>query len=490
MKIFESKAIAQIDRETIRLGRSENELICRAASSFIGWLMPRISRISQVTCLCGPGNNGADGLEIAYQLSAWGYCVDVVCFEFGKKSQGYAFHKSKIVASHIPYRIFQEAPTQWQFTMGDVVIDALLGNGLNRVLEFPYKDLVMYVNAMQKEVYAVDVPTGMMTTKEIEGCIMRCRGTFSFEFLRKAFFLREAYAYTGDFQYGSIGLSIDVIQKVGTSTFMTDRSFVRKYFKKRSPHSYKRDYGHTLLIGGSEGMTGSIVLCARAAIASGVGLCTVVSDKKNRTIVQSSLPEAMFKALDGGDINWDQYTIAIGCGLGQQESAYTLLERMLQSVDRPIVIDADALNILGRNRDLWNLLPRGSILTPHIGEFHRLFGRCSTDYERIELLRISAHKYNVHIVLKGKYTQIASPNGELYFNSTGNPGMATGGSGDVLSGIICGFLAQGYDAQIAAIVGVYLHGLSGDLAALKLGMSGLSPSSIIDFLSDSIKKVQ
>jgi hydroxyethylthiazole kinase-like uncharacterized protein yjeF len=278
-----------------------------------------------------------------------------------------------------------------------------------------------------------------------------------------------------------------------TTSGFIDELLVNKILKPRDPFTHKGNYGHACLVAGSYGMMGAAVLSARGCLRSGVGKLTCVIPKVGYAIMQTSVPEAMVKVCgkkyikDVNDLN-NFDALGIGPGLGIHRSHTLLLERIFSEYKKAIVVDADALNIISENKKLLKSIPAESILTPHPKEFERLFGKSETDIERISLALQMSHYHNIFIVLKGHHTLIATPGGKAWINSTGNAGMATGGSGDVLTGILSGLLAQGYSSLETCLLGVYLHGLAGDFAAEKLSQNALIAGDIIDNLGNAFKQ--
>lgn len=273
-----------------------------------------------------------------------------------------------------------------------------------------------------------------------------------------------------------------------------DGSLVNKILKPRDPFTHKGNYGHACLVAGSYGMMGAAVLCAKGCLRSGVGKLTCFIPKVGYGVMQTSIPEAMVKVCGKKYIkeiddlnNFD--VLGIGPGIGIYKSHALLLQKIFLEYKKPIVIDADALNILSANKKLLQRIPAESIITPHPKEFERLFGKSDSDIERTAQALQMSHQYKIFIVLKGHHTLIAAPDGKTWFNSTGNAGMATGGSGDVLTGILTGLLAQGYSSLEACLLGVYLHGLAGDIAAEELSQNALIAGDIIDNLGNAFKQV-
>lgn len=492
MKIFSALQLQELDKKTIYGGTPQIALIDNAVSAFIRYIIPKISKKQKILCLCGSGNNGIDGLFVALKLHSRGFDVEILIFEWKRiGSSLYSKVKNKIASTGIGFRCITDLSTSISYAAWDVLIDGLIGNGLNRPLEGPLVQIIEDINRSNKIVYAIDIPSGMQADGEIIEPILRCVGALAFELPRASFFYREAAPYLGAWASSPIGIDRRLIELKDTQTYLTDKEYIQRLIVPRASHGYKATYGHTLLIGGAPGMCGAICLSALAAVRAGAGRCTVASDQKNRPICQIRIPEAMYRDYNtlGENIDLDSYTIGIGPGLATTKESRLILQSVLSKISKPMVLDADALNILAHHPKWMDELPKDSIITPHVGEFHRLFGTSRTDYQRKQVQIARSIEHGLYIILKGRYTSISCPDGRYFINSSGNPGMATGGAGDVLTGIITALLAQEYSPLHAAIIGVYIHGISGDIAAKELGQISLSAQSIIDHLSRAFSTV-
>jgi NAD(P)H-hydrate epimerase len=383
----------------------------------------------------------------------------------------------------------------------DLVIDAIFGSGLSRPID---SGLVMavieHINGSGAEVVAVDIPSGLFADKpSTAGAIVKARHTVSFQLPKLAFMLSENHPFVGDWHLVPIGLSKKAIKKAEAGAFYITEKDIRKILKPRDKFSHKGTFGHALLLAGSYGKIGAALLAAKACLRSGAGLLTAHLPACGYPIMQIACPEAMvstdkeekFLSALPEDLQ-GKNAIGIGPGLGLSESSAALLLQLFQAQpETPMVIDADALNLMAKYRQLLDLLPSNSILTPHPKEFERLVGgKPSGDFERLKWQAAFASQYGVYVVCKGAHTSIASPDGEIFFNSTGNAGMATAGSGDVLTGVLLGLLAQGYMPREAALLGVFIHGLAGDVAKAKHGETSLIASDIIEALGGAFSKVE
>ncbi|MCS6929798.1 MAG: NAD(P)H-hydrate dehydratase [Saprospiraceae bacterium] len=473
-------------------------LMERAASVFVEWFVGQYPDLGRpIHILAGTGNNGGDGVAAARMLHQRGYEVELtVCDFLGRHSADFS-EQVRRLPNH------GALTTRWINSSADlpainttaVIIDALFGTGLARPLEGCWAAIVERINCLPNEVVAIDLPSGLFADKPTTGPCVHADKTFCFETPRKAFFFPENGDRVGEWAFGSIGLHPDFWNGQETADYYLTAKDVASLVKPRARFSHKGTYGHALLICGRRGSMGAALLAARACLRSGVGLLTVHVPASGYEILQLGAPEAL---CDVG-IDSDHWTalpelgpysaIGIGCGIGQAASTAQALKRLLQKASVPLVLDADAINILARRKEWLRYLPPASILTPHPKEFERLFGPTPNSFERNALQRAKAQELGVYLILKGAYTCVCTPDGTCWFNSTGNPGMATGGSGDVLTGILTGLLAQGYTPFEASLLGVYLHGLAGDIAAAYRSQPGLIAGDIVDFLPEAWKTI-
>ena len=501
MKIFPTESIKQLDAYTI-----ENEPIAsidlmeRAARALAGAIAGRWGTETRITVFAGPGNNGGDALAVARLLTEQGYQVETFLFNTkGTLSPDCATNMERLAA--VPDVDFHEVTSQFTFpklTEDDIIIDGLFGSGLNKPLAGGFAAVVKFINASPAHVVSIDIPSGLMgedNTFNTTSAIVRADLTLSLQLPKLSFFFAENEAYVGEWRLLDIRLSQEAIAEMPTDYELTEPDTVAALLRLRGRFAHKGNFGRALLVAGSQGMAGASVLAAKACLRSGVGLLTVHVPFCNNDIVQTSVPEAMTE-LDMSDtcfatpIDTDDYqAVGMGPGLGQMPETVSALLEQVDICEVPMVLDADALNILGENRSYLSRLPKGSILTPHPKELERLVGKCQNSYERLERARELARQAEVHIVLKGAYTAVISPDGKCRFNTTGNPGMATGGSGDVLTGVLLALLAQGYAAGDAALLGVYVHGLAGDLAADELGQTGLIAGDLVRYLPQAWKEL-
>jgi NAD(P)H-hydrate epimerase len=352
------------------------------------------------------------------------------------------------------------------------------------------------MNSTQLLRISVDMPSGLMIDKSSVQPIVQAHNTISFQTPKLSFLLPECDPYVGNFKVVNIGLHKDYLNKLNSDYFLLEKKDIKSVIRHRSKFDHKGDFGHALMIAGSFGKMGAAVLSSKAALRSGVGLLTVHVPSCGYQIIQTTVPEAMV-SVDQSEIFFtkvpdvENYSaIGVGPGIGMDAASVNALRQLFEQRNKPIVVDADAINILGANRELIHTLPAGSILTPHPKEFQRLVGDWRNDFERLDKQREFSIKTKCILVLKGAHTSISSPDGKIYFNNTGNPGMATAGSGDILTGILTGLLAQGYGSTDVACLGVWVHGLSGDLAKRDFGQISLTSTDIIDSLAAGFKLLE
>lgn len=461
------------------------DLMERACIAFVKWFTAKFRSDQKVGIVCGTGNNGGDGLGIARLLIGLGF--DVKVFILKGKDQSDDFKKN---LSRLPQGVTVPQLID-ALNSSTILVDAIFGSGLSRPVDGLYAEAIRSVNSSDAIRVAVDMPSGLFADSPSTGEIITAHHTVTFQAPKLAFMFPENTRYVGEWHLADIGLHKSFFEDgdMRASYFFTDD--VSGYLRSREKFSHKGDYGRSLLVAGSLGKMGAGVLAAKAALRSGTGLLTVHVPKCGYNIIQASVPEAMASVDpnddffgDPGDLH-SYDAIGIGPGIGITSSTISGLRKVLES-GKPMVIDADALNIISQNRGLLHLLPSQSILTPHPGEFERLVGKWTDDFQRLQLQRKLAIETKCVVVLKGAHTSIALPPfGNVFFNSTGNPGMAKGGSGDVLTGVLTALLAQGYPADQAAILGVYVHGLAGDLAAAKVGKAAMIASDLVEFLGQS-----
>ncbi|MDX8340953.1 NAD(P)H-hydrate dehydratase [Draconibacterium sp. IB214405] len=502
MKLFTTKQIAAIDRFTI-----ENEpvadidLMERASMQMTNWIIQQFSTEERMIFFAGPGNNGGDALAVARQLAEFDYSCEVYLLDFGKALKGSPKvncerleEQGKVKLSKL--RSEADFP---QIEDADVLIDGLFGSGLSRPLEGLPALLVQKINQLLNTVIAIDIPSGLMgennAGNNLEN-IIRADFTLTLQFPKISFLFPENEQFVGQWEVLPIGLHPEGIRETPSPYFLAEKDEIVARLPLRSKFDHKGTFGHALLIAGSIGKMGAAVLASKACLRSGVGLLTAHVPHLGFPVIQTAVPEAMAN-IDQHDSMFTDFpnlapyaAIGIGPGLGLKRNSCRAMCDLLDQVKVPMVIDADALNMLAENEAWLEKLPEGSVLTPHPGEFCRLVGESTDSFDSVQKQLAFAKKYNCVVVLKGAHTSMAAPDGTLCWNSTGNSGMATAGSGDALTGIILGLLAQGMNSFDAAIVGVYVHGLAGDIAAKKHSEFSLVAGDIIDYLGKAFLKIQ
>jgi NAD(P)H-hydrate epimerase len=466
----------------------------RAAMACSVWIQKKYGRDKDYIVFCGNGNNGGDGLAIARQLADNGCHVEVyIVRPASSDSPDFSLNLSRLKKQgKVEISVFSndEEPAL-PVMQGAVVIDAIFGSGLSREPELLAAALIDGINAEAGTVVSIDIPSGLFGDDNSQNSgrhIVRATDTLSFQQPKLSFFFAETAPFTGHFHILPIGLHPDFIAHAQTPYHFVTIDFVRQFLHRRPKFAHKGSFGHALVVAGSRGKGGAAVLATRACLRSGAGLVSACVPRCEEQLIQLSAPEAMLHLNDGenlisGDIRPGKFSAAgIGPGLGTHPETAQSLKRLIQNFHGPVVFDADALNLLAANPTWLAFLPAGSILTPHPGEFDRLTEKHESGYSRMLSQRQFAIRHRLHVVLKGAFTSIACPDGSVYFNSSGNPGMATGGSGDVLTGILTGLLAQGYSPKEACLIGVYVHGLAGDIAASVHAQEGMIAGDIIENL--------
>ncbi|MEA5426082.1 NAD(P)H-hydrate dehydratase [Arcicella lustrica] len=500
LKILKASQIKALDAFTIQKeGISSVDLMERASVAFMNWFLQKYFHNSKlsVNVFCGLGNNGGDGLAIARLLIQKGFSVNVFVAQYAEKTSTdfeinlrrlQELKKVFFIKNEDDFKAFQ------QITANDIIIDAILGAGINRAVDGLLKALIIQLNELSAEKISVDIASGLFMDEANTkvDVIFKPNFTITFQLPKLALMLPQNYEHVGEWEVLDIGLNQEMISELPSYYFYTQdiQPIARPKF------SHKGTFGHTLLLAGSKGMMGAAILSAKACLHSGVGKLTCHVPNIAFEIMQIAVPEAMtWTSSNDFDFISTNFTendlsiyqsIAIGPGIGTHPDVFKMLESVILSAqDKKLVIDAGALNLLAteEGKELLNKLPRNTILTPHPKEFQKLLGKTwKDDYEKLALLQTFAQKYQIFIVLKGYQSAVATPEGDIYFNATGNAGMATGGSGDVLTGIIAALLAQNYSAKEATILGVFKHGEAGDLAAETRGQMAMIASDIIENL--------
>lgn len=501
MKILTSSQQKEADAYTIaNESISSIDLMEKAATAMAKIISSRWDTSHRMIVVAGPGNNGGDALAIARLLSEKEYRVNVLLFNVtGRISEECLANAQRL--NDCLLESFTEVTEELimpELGATDVIIDGLFGSGLSKPLEGGFAQVVQLLNSSPAQIVSIDIPSGMMGENNSNfnrPNIIHANLTLSVQLPKLSFLFPENSDLVGEWILVDIGISKDFLDKADTPYTIVEEQEIRKILRPRQKFAHKGMFGHGLLIAGSYGMGGAAIMSARACFRSGVGLLTIHTPICNHMLLQTSVPEALVEDdvhehFFADETDLDPYqAVAIGPGLGQDEATAQALFAQIKSCYIPLVVDADALNLLARYTANLANLPRHTILTPHVKELERIIGRCSNSYERLMKAKSMAVNLQCFIILKGAWTAIISPEGTISFNPTGNPGMATGGSGDVLTGILLALLAQGYTAEDACRLGVYAHGLAGDIARQRIGEIGMTAGDIIDALPEAWKQL-
>jgi ADP-dependent NAD(P)H-hydrate dehydratase / NAD(P)H-hydrate epimerase len=502
MKIFRCEQIREIDYYTIKHEPIASvDLMERAAGQLLNWYISSYERTHRVFIFVGPGNNGGDGLALARMLSVNRYPVEVQYIKFSDKTSP-DWDKNFIRLKEETHVMFSTLDSSEKFPVispDDIIIDAIFGSGLTRSAEGLAAEVIREINKINCTRISIDIPSGLFGEDNGSNSydnIIRADYTLSFQFPKLSFMFPENYRFTGEWFVLPIGLNVNAIRKLQTPYSLLGKEEVYPLIRKRSRFDHKGNYGHGLLISGSKGKYGACILGASAALRSGIGLLTCHVPSSGSLAVHSSVHEAMVKNdtsedhISDSDSTAMYSAVGVGPGLGVETATQKAVYQLLMDCKKPLVIDADALNILSLNKDWLHHLPAGTILTPHPKEFERLAGNSENGYGRLTKQVEFSRKFNCIVILKGAYTSITTNDGRVFFNSTGNPGMATAGSGDVLTGILLSLLAQGLSPENASLLGVFIHGLAGDIAAGESCYESLIASDIINCLGKAFNTIR
>jgi hydroxyethylthiazole kinase-like uncharacterized protein yjeF len=476
------------------------DLMERAAGECVQWLKEKAWSERNFLIFCGKGNNGGDGLAIARMLLQAGYSATVFVLENGKKgSEDFEINLQRLQKFGSAKIHFVESEADFPaVAKTDIVLDALFGSGLNKPLEGLAAQLVLLLNKTDATVVSIDLPSGLFPDKSsVNNAVIKASYTLTFQCYKLALLVQENGPFIGEVILLDIRLHPGYLNEIVASQWLLDKDMICSVFRPRNRFAHKGSFGHALIIGGSYGKMGAAVLATKACMSTGAGLTTAFIPKCGYAIMQTSAPEAM-ALVDEEETHLTNLpddiekfsAIGIGPGTGTHAQTQHLLSFVVRRYRKPLVIDADGLNCLALNKQWLSQLPPHSVLTPHPKEFDRLFGDHANDFERIEKAKKKAREHNVLVVLKGHRSFIAVPEGPCYFNSTGNAGMAKGGSGDVLTGILASLLAQGYSPADAALLGVYIHGWAGDFAAQKFSKEFMLPLHTIEALANVFLSLQ
>ncbi len=498
LPLLVSSQIREADAYTIKHEPITSiDLMERASKAFVGWFVNHFpDKLQSISVYCGTGNNGGDGLAIARMLKDHSYQnVDVKIALFSShSSDDFKTNLHRLIPAGI--NIFEIKPGEdLPEENSTIIIDALLGTGLNKPLEGDYKRLVNYLNNLNKIVVAVDVPTGFFSegVTNPDATVLKADLVITFQQPKINFLLPESGPYIHCWEAVNIGINEQFIQSLDSPYQLVEEKDIRKRLKPRYRFSNKGTYGHSLIVAGAAETMGAALLCSSACAYAGSGLTTACIPQSGLVALNSYHPEIMAIVRNKDeepDIEWEKFgAVAIGPGIGKDKDTLALLVNLLKNYQKPIVMDADALNLLSVHSGLWRHVPRGSIITPHMKEFDRLFGEHTSWWQRLQTGIDMAREHGIYIVLKNDYTITITSDGKLYFNSTSNAAMASGGMGDVLTGVIAALLAQKYSPEDACIIGNYIHGKAGDELALPNRMHVVLPGRLIAQLPVTIAKL-
>ncbi len=497
MKIFSAQQLYLADAITEqKQGISSIDLMERAAEQVFVWLDARLKQAQvPIHIFCGIGNNGGDGLALGRLLQNNGYNATIYIANFtDKRSPCFLTNYNRIKEVTKKWPVLMTSENDFpEIQADDIIIDCLFGIGLNRPIKGWVKKLILHLNAQRAFRLSIDIPSGLSANEPLldKEAVLKANHTLTFQAPKLSFFLPETGRFVPYFEVLDIGLDAEFLQAEKPLAQLILKRQAQQFYMQREKYSHKGTYGHALIIGGSKGKMGAVCLSAKAALRTGAGLVTAYVPASGNDIVQIAVPEVMTVQdaskdhLTSIQLNLKPTSIAIGMGMGQHPESAKALEKIISENKEPFyVMDADALNLLAANKPLLKLLSPQSILTPHEGELKRLIGEWENDFDKIKRTKDFSKEFQVIVVLKGAHTLVV--NGEaIYINTTGNPGMATAGSGDVLSGVIAGLLSQGYDPLLSAVFGVFLHGSAGNLSTQERGYEALIASDIIEHLGDA-----
>lgn len=501
MKILNQDQINNADQATIKNQKiTSYELMERAAGLVAQWICHRLQDSpAPIKIFCGIGNNGGDGLVIARKLLEQDYDVSTFVVNYSdKRSDDFQKAEQDLIdqtgKEPIVLKSVDDLP---ELKQTDFVIDAIFGIGYNRPAPDWVQELFGQINSSGAYVLSIDVPSGLyldQVPKQGE-TVVEPTVLLSFQVPKLVFFFPQTGKNIKNWEIINIGLDKDYLENVESNIQLIDTPEAVKMYRPRNRFTHKGTYGHSLIIGGSYGKMGAAILSAKACLKVGSGLVSTYLPKFAMPIMQTSLPEVMVltdrhdgKYFEEIEFDLDPDVIGIGMGLGTEKVTVEAFRSFLKKNKKQLVVDADALNIISRNNELLDYLPAKTVLTPHPKELQRLIGDWKDDFEKMDRVIAFAKRYNLIIVVKGAHTMTVY-DGQIYVNNTGNPGMGTGGTGDVLTGVITGLIAQKYEPLIAAVLGVYIHGKAGDLAAEEVGYEALISDDVVNYLGKAFKGI-
>ena len=500
MKIFSAQQIYNADKFTIEKQQITSDVLMeRAATKLFEWIHARLRGTTtvQIKLFCGIGNNGGDGMVLARLLQEHGYAIEVHVVNYSdKRSKDFLLNLERLKEVKVWPDFINEDSDLPEISPNDIVVDAIFGIGLNRPPDAWVGDLIQHINASQAFVLAVDIPSGlpMNISPWNPSHVIEASYVLSFQVPKLTFFLPETGVYVNQWELLDIGLDAEILEKTNAEFELIGRHEILPLYRPRLKFSHKGTYGHSMIIGGSYGKIGAVQLASKACLSTGSGLVTAYVPKCGYHSLQTALPEVMVltdkeeRLISQIGLPFVPDVIGIGMGIGTEETTAKAFGTLLKDMKAPMVIDADGLNTLAKHPKMLKDVPENSILTPHPKELERLLGKWNNDFDKLEKAKAFSSENKVVLVIKGAHTIILY-GGRGFVNTTGNPGMATAGSGDVLTGMITGFVAQGYAPLHAAIFGVYLHGLAGDIGASQLGYEAVNASEIINRIGQAYLEI-
>jgi hydroxyethylthiazole kinase-like uncharacterized protein yjeF len=496
MKIFSAAQLYEADKTTVEKQQiTSADLMERAGTQIFQWLHQRLNGAPvPIHIFCGIGDNGGDGLVVGRLLIEHGYNVIVYVVNCSdKRSKNFLLNYDKIKNVTKNWPLLMKGENDFpEINSEDIIVDAIFGIGLNRCPGGWVKKLIQYLNESKAFKLAIDIPSGLYSNSPLEDyeAVLKANHTLTFQAPKLAFFLPETAVFAPSFDVLDIGLDLEFLHNAEPLAQLISKPEAQRFYQTREKFGHKGTYGHALIVAGSYGKMGAAILSTTAAFRIGSGMVTAFVPKCGYNILQTAIPEAMVitdteeEFISTVSFDFEPSAIGIGMGIGKNKATVEALKKLFTDSEIPFVIDADALNNISENKDLLKLLPKHSVLTPHPGELKRLIGEWKDDYDKLEKVKKFSEKHEVVVVIKGAYT-ITVYGDKLYINTTGNPGMATAGSGDALSGVITGLLSQGYDPLLASVFGVYMHGSAGDIASEQMGFEAVMAGDIIDNLGEA-----
>ena len=496
MKVFSKEQIYEGDKLTAeKQNITSTELMERAGTQIFDWMHMRMQGAQvPIHVFCGIGNNGGDGLVLARHLITHGYNVNTYIINCSdKRSKDFLINYDRVKNVTKKWPVLLNCAEDFPpIHPDDIIVDGVFGIGLNRPIDEWVKKLFMHFRESKAFTLSIDIPSGLFPDKAIEdeNEVVWAGFTLSFASPKLVFFLPETAKYTVQWEILDIGLDQEFLSTTQTEVELIGKLEVLPNYIPREKYSHKGQFGHALIIGGSYGKIGAVILASRAALSAGAGLITAYIPKCGYHALQASFPEAMVitdtdeEKITSIKFKIEPTVVGFGIGAGTDIKTASAFEAFLKINKVPLVIDADGINILAKKKALLKLLPEATVLTPHPKELERLIGAWKNDFDKLKKVKAFSKKHNVIIVIKGANT-ISVFEDKLYVNTTGNSGLSTAGSGDVLTGIITGLISQGYNPLVATIFGVYLHGKSADIAVEDFGYQSLIASHVIDYLGEA-----